>query len=323
MAIEDSDRMFLMKRLPLFLIGLSLIAAACGSGGAAAASIGDKVLTYSELSDLRPGEAVLPVEETARDLELMVITEILKGGAADLGISISDDEIAEELVLIKAEVEAVQGIPWADVLAAQNLTGPLVDAIIIQQLLQTRIVEHFSETLEVTDAELDVVYTSQLQALSNVCASHILFDAEHEALADEVLLLALAAESDAAVFADLAAEHSIGPSGPSGGDLGCVSPSGYVPTFGQATLDAEVGVPYGPVETQFGHHLILVSSRDVPELEDVREELLAGARTQKANIEVSTWLQGVVEAAEVTVDEAIGVWGPDPSTGQYGIVPAS
>ena len=315
--------MFLMKRLFFLLAALALVAAACGSGGATAASVGDSVFTYGELADLRPGEDVRPAEDTARDLELLVITEILKGGAVDLGVSISDDEIAEELALIKAEVVAAQGIPWEEVLAAQNLTDPLVDAIVVQQLLQTRMVGHFSETLEVTDVELDVAYNSQLQALSNVCAAHILFDAEDEALADEVLLLALADGADAATFADLAVEHSIGPSGPDGGDLGCVSPTGYVPTFGQATLDAEIGVPYGPVETQFGHHLILVSSRDVPELEDVREELLAGVRAQKANLEVSTWFQGVIESAVVTVDEAIGVWGPDPATGQYGIVPAS
>ena len=312
-----------MKRLFFLLAALALVAAACGSGGATAASVGDNVFTYSELADLRPSEDVRPVADTARDLELLVITEILKGGAADLGISVSDEEIAEALVVIKAEVEAVQGIPWEEVLAAQNLTEPLVDAIVIQQLLQDRMVDHFSKTLEVSDTELVVAYNSQLQALSNVCAAHILFDAEDEALAGEVLLLALAADADAATFADLAVEHSIGPSGPDGGDLGCVSPSGYVPTFGQATRDAEIGVPYGPVETQFGHHLILVSSRDVPELEDLREELLAGVRAQKANIEVSTWFQGVVEAAEVTVDEAIGVWGPNPDNGQYGIVPAS
>ncbi len=312
-----------MKRLFFILTALTLVATACGTSGATAGSVGDTVFTYGELADLRPGEDVRSAQDTARDLELLVITAILKGGAEDVGISISDDEIAEELELIKAEVVAAQGIPWEEVLAGQNLTEPLVDAIVVQQLLQTRMVEHFSETLEVTDVELEAAYNSQLQALSNVCASHILFDASDEALADEILLLAVADGADATTFAELAVEHSIGPSGPDGGDLGCESPSGYVPTFGQATLDAELGVPYGPVETQFGHHLILVSSREVPELEDVREDLLTGARAQKANVEVSTWFQGVIESAVVTIDEAIGIWGPNPDNGQYGIAPAS
>ena len=72
--------MFLMKRLFFLLAALALVAAACGSGGATAASVGDSVFTYSELADLRPGEDVRPAEDTARDLELLVITEILKGG---------------------------------------------------------------------------------------------------------------------------------------------------------------------------------------------------------------------------------------------------
>ena len=180
--------------------------------------------------------------------------------------------------------------------------------------------EHFSATLDLTDAELDAAFNSQLQALSDVCASHILFDAEDEALAEEVLATALA--GDAELFAELAVEHSIGPSGPDGGDLGCASPAGYVPTFGQATLDAEIGVAYGPVETQFGHHLILVISREVPVLEDVEAEIREGALADKATNSVAEWFQGVLTEASVTIDEAVGTWDTNLQSGQLGITPA-
>ncbi len=309
-----------MKRLLFVLSALALVITACGSGDAAVATIGTEIISFQDLADLRPGDDARTPEDTARDLELMVITRILRQGAVALGIEVTDEEIAAELELIKIDVVAAQGIPWEEVLEAQQLTDGLVDEIVVQQLLQTGMLKHFSATLDLTDTELNAAFNSQIQALSDVCASHILFDAEDEALAEEVLATALTGDEE--LFAELAVEHSIGPSGPDGGDLGCASPAGYVPTFGQATLDAEIGVAYGPVETQFGHHLILVTSREVPVLEDIEAEIRESALSDKATNSVAEWFQGVLAEASVTIDEAVGTWDTNLQSGQLGITPA-
>jgi peptidyl-prolyl cis-trans isomerase C len=62
-------------------------------------------------------------------------------------------------------------------------------------------------------------------------------------------------------FAALASEHSQCPSGKSGGDLGEFGPGMMVKEFDDVVFSAEVGKVHGPVKTQFGFHLIEITSR--------------------------------------------------------------
>ena len=62
-------------------------------------------------------------------------------------------------------------------------------------------------------------------------------------------------------FAKLAAQHSQCPSGKNGGELGEFGPGQMVPEFDRVVFSAEVGVVEGPVQTQFGYHLIEVTNR--------------------------------------------------------------
>ena len=66
---------------------------------------------------------------------------------------------------------------------------------------------------------------------------------------------------DGADFAALAAEHSSCPSGSQGGALGEFGPGQMVPEFDQVVFSADVGTVQGPVKTQFGYHLLEVTSR--------------------------------------------------------------
>ena len=76
---------------------------------------------------------------------------------------------------------------------------------------------------------------------------------EAEKLATE---LTEKAKADGADFAALAKEHSNGPSGPDGGDLGTFPSGQMVPAFEEALNTLEVGGVVGPVQTQFGFHVI-------------------------------------------------------------------
>ena len=62
-------------------------------------------------------------------------------------------------------------------------------------------------------------------------------------------------------FVDAAKEHSTCPSGKSGGDLGEFSPGQMVKEFDQVVFSEEVGRVHGPVKTDFGYHLIEITSR--------------------------------------------------------------
>ena len=62
-------------------------------------------------------------------------------------------------------------------------------------------------------------------------------------------------------FAALAEQHSTCPSGKSGGDLGEFGPGQMVKEFDQVVFSAPLNQVQGPVKTQFGYHLLEVTSR--------------------------------------------------------------
>ncbi len=67
---------------------------------------------------------------------------------------------------------------------------------------------------------------------------------------------------DGTDFADMAREHSTCPSGQRGGDLGTFGRGQMVQEFDSVVFSAPIDEVQGPVQTQFGYHLIEVTSRD-------------------------------------------------------------
>jgi peptidyl-prolyl cis-trans isomerase C len=62
-------------------------------------------------------------------------------------------------------------------------------------------------------------------------------------------------------FAEVAKKHSKCPSGREGGDLGEFTPGQMVPEFDKVVFNEEVGKVHGPIKTQFGYHLVEITSR--------------------------------------------------------------
>ena len=86
-------------------------------------------------------------------------------------------------------------------------------------------------------------------------ASHILVESE-------AICLDLKKEIEAgASFADTARAYSSCPSGKDGGKLGTFSPGQMVKEFDEVVFSGEIGKVLGPVKTQFGYHLIEITSR--------------------------------------------------------------
>ena len=91
--------------------------------------------------------------------------------------------------------------------------------------------------------------------MPSATARHILVDNEEKCLQ---LKAAIEAGTD---FAEVAKENSSCPSGKSGGDLGSFGPGQMVPEFDTAVFTGEVNKVLGPIQTQFGYHLLEVTSR--------------------------------------------------------------
>ncbi|ASG67763.1 peptidylprolyl isomerase [Francisella halioticida] len=62
-------------------------------------------------------------------------------------------------------------------------------------------------------------------------------------------------------FEEAAKKHSLCPSGARGGDLGTFSQGQMVPEFDKVVFNDELNKVHGSVQTQFGYHLLEVTSR--------------------------------------------------------------
>ena len=91
--------------------------------------------------------------------------------------------------------------------------------------------------------------------MASAAARHILVDTEAKC-ADLKKQIA-----DGADFGELAKAHSSCPSGAEGGALGTFGPGQMVKEFDEVVFKGEIGVVHGPVKTQFGYHLLEITSR--------------------------------------------------------------
>ncbi|MDZ4770636.1 MAG: peptidylprolyl isomerase [Chloroflexota bacterium] len=127
-----------------------------------------------------------------------------------------------------------------------------------------------------------------------VNARHILVASQEEA---QRVVDALAAGES---FAALAALFSTDGSAQNGGELGWSQPDRYVEEFADAVTTGAVGAILGPVQTQFGFHVIQVTGREQRAVTD------AEADTQQS-IAFSTYLDDL-RAADTTQVEINDIW---------------
>lgn len=176
------------------------------------------------------------------------------------------DQLVQQTVLSQAIAEVN---PVVDI-QLDNERRSLVAASKIEEVIAD------AATEEALAAAYDAKYTGA-EPTTEWNASHILVETEAQA-AD---LVEKAMEKDAD-FAALAKEFSTGPSGPNGGELGWFSAGMMVEPFETAVAGMEAGDVAGPVQTQFGYHVIRLNEtrmKGAPPLDEVRDELIAELQT--------------------------------------------
>lgn len=126
-----------------------------------------------------------------------------------------------------------------------------------------------AETLD-TLFERNALETLLAQALIPADAGLLYADVRHILLdGEEQALDAIAALKQGESFAALARAVSTDPgSGARGGELGEAYVGNYVPEFRQAIEEAEVGALVGPIESEFGFHILQVRSKEERSGED-------------------------------------------------------
>jgi peptidyl-prolyl cis-trans isomerase C len=155
----------------------------------------------------------------------------------------------------------------------------------------------------VTDAAIEAAYAARVASLAATPASE--YNASHILVATEDAAAALRAELDGgADFAELAKLNSTDGSAASGGELGWFGPGMMVKPFEDAVVAMQPGEIAGPVQTQFGWHLIRLNetrAAALPPLDQMRGELAAALEREA----VEGYVTARTEAAEVARADGI------------------
>ena len=299
-----------MRRLVVLLLLFALSAAACSGGGAVVATVNGTAITLDQVEAIRIESSVENRDQFNQGLFQLIVEETVRQ-AAEAQYAIVEDPAAidAQYAVLVASIEE-QG-PLDEYLAAQGITEETIRHVAFQQVMLPEIQARLTESLDpMTEEDIQAAYDELLPAFSTVCARHILVATEDEANAVIDRL------DSGEEFADLAAELSTDTgSGAAGGDLGCLTADNYVVPFADATIAANIGEVTGPVQSDYGFHVIIVDSRETQVLEDVRVDLEASLVSQQSADLFDEWVFESLGAAEVVVTERYGTWQTEPTFG--------
>jgi peptidyl-prolyl cis-trans isomerase C len=236
-------------------------------------------------------------------LDQLINQQLLYQAAENAKIKVEEAAVNERYQAIQDSYSSKE--LFEQDLKASGLTASSLKTMLRDSLKIEKLQEEVVKGVEVTDAEVKA-------AFEEVNARHILIRPEDEGEeAREAALQrakALMEELNAGGdFAELAKEHSDDPgSGVNGGELGWFGRGRMVEPFEKAAFAAAVGELVGPVESQFGYHIIQVTDRKEAEgdaFEEAKEGLRQQLLNEKNRDKLNEWFAEVKAAARVEIKD--------------------
>jgi peptidyl-prolyl cis-trans isomerase C len=262
-----------MAKKHLFLASLAVVAALAGPSGAQDVSA-DTIVAKVNGVEITLGHMIAAREALPEQFRTLPNETLFKG-------------IMDQLIQQAALEQTVEGkLSRRDALMLDNSRRDFMSNVALMAVVEAA----------VTDEALQTAYDARFAEFApqkEFSAAHILVDTQERA---EELKAELDGGAD---FATLAKDNStdVG-SGSNGGDLGWFGLGMMVKPFEDAVVAAEIGKVSGPVQTDFGWHLVLVKETRIaekPTLDQMREELAADLQ-QRA---IESHITSVTEAATV------------------------
>ena len=243
-------------------------------------------------------------------LDGFIEQELLRQGAAEMGITVEESEVDTYYEQIASQFETEED--WKAALESAGYVSEDEYRETIELSLLSEAVQETFATDEEPDAE-DMLSYAQMYATYYDGAkrsSHILFDAGDEATAQEVLDKINAGELD---FAAAAEEYSKDSgSAVSGGDVGWDALTSFVDEY-QTGLDAlSKGEVSGLVTSEYGIHIIMCTDEftapeEVTSTDQLPSEFIDSIRSMlQSNMQseaYSNWLEEQREAAEIVIND--------------------
>lgn len=310
------------------MVALAVLATACGSVSPYAAKVDNKSISQASLeTELRSIAANGPY------LKLVESRQQVKGtGAGTFDAAFTALALTRQIYyqLIGTELTKRKlAVSAADLTAAR--------AEVIQQIQGEDVFKDFPKAYQTElirrQAQLDVLtlalngqngsaddlakayYDAHKDEFASACVSHILLNTQADA--DDVEARLARGEDFATLARTMSTDSQ---SAVKGGELGCDinQDTGYVPEFLMAVFSQPVGVVGAPVQTQFGFHVIKVTSRDIPPYDKVKDQARQKV-TEAGQEKLLTWLQDTITKVKIVINPRYGTFNKEGAS--PGVVP--
>ncbi len=309
------------RRRALIAVALAggLLASACGSTSAAAATVNGRTIDRSDFEReikalvenkelqaasgggeglLGKGKDTADARLTAGWLTAVIYDALITAEFEERKLEITDQDKGA------AEAQLADQFSNPKVAAAfpkwfrERLSGRNARAVAVRTSLTG---------LSQSEADLRKYYDENKDDFTQVCLSHILVKKSKED-ADAALARIRNGEDFAAVAKAVSEDPG---SAEKGGDLGCNFAGLFVQEFADAAVAAPIGVPTEPVQTQFGFHILLVKDRPQAPFEAVRSQVKTNLNNQSQE-KFRDFLSKAAQKAKVTVDPRYGTFKSEP-----------
>jgi peptidyl-prolyl cis-trans isomerase C len=234
----------------------------------------------------------------------LVGIEIAKAYAQEHNITVSDEEVEQEIAKLKEQVgdqarssgqDLSNQEAFEQALKQNNITEDQLRESFRETLPVKKVQDRVAGNAEPSEEEIQNYYEKNKEAQFTTpaqrCVRHILFNKDQKQKAEEVKQQL----EDGGDFAKLAKENSQDPgSAAKGGDLGCFGKGETVPEFEQAAFGAEQGEIVGPIQTEFGYHILQVTDikpEQTRPLREVESQIKSQLATEKQSEEFSAWVK--------------------------------
>jgi parvulin-like peptidyl-prolyl isomerase len=341
-----------VKKLPIFLASLvalvSIVASACGSVAYAATvnslRLGQKELndelkairdntTYSQAVEQQlsqggeklrgSGKGTFDSTFVARVLTRQIFLAIIHKGVVDKKLTVKKSDLDDA----RKEQEQQFTQQFGNDRVWKAFPKAYQEVLVLRSA-EVKVLQAALTKKTITDAQVKEYYDSHLDEFSETCSRHILASFPGDPRANPT---PPAPDVEAAAkakaqgwkdrigkgedFAAIAkAESGDTGSGAQGGELGCQG--GFVKEFTDAMNALQPGQTSDPVRTQFGYHIIQVTSRKQKTLEEATPDIkqkLEGDTGQA----VQDFLEAELKKAKIKVNPRYGTFTKgDPAKGQ-------
>ena len=265
----------------------------------------------------RAGRQIAPALENRLKENLirkLVEEQLIAQKAKAEGVTVTTEEIDAKVAEHKTRFGSDKA--FQSFLERTNQSEADVKHDLEKNLLRDKLFQKLLAASEPTEDDAKKYYeenTEKYKQKEQIKASHILFkvdkttsDKDKKAkLADAKKVLAEAKKG--ADFGELAKLHSEGPTKDRAGDLGTFSRGRMVKPFEEAAFNAKPGELVGPIETQFGFHIIKVFEKTEEKqrpFEEVKDSILTSLKARQKSKATRELLDTLKGQAKIEILEA-------------------